>query len=45
MPTFPKTISGPKVVKPSSIGPSLTTNKVTTNQNNNPIMRASVFKG
>lgn len=27
MPTFPKKTSGPKVVVPSSIGPSLTTSK------------------
>lgn len=30
MPTFPKKTSGPSVVVPSSIGSSLTTNKVTT---------------
>lgn len=43
MPTFPKKISGPQVVKPSTLGPSLTTTKFTSSPQNTPSNRASSF--
>lgn len=43
MPTFPRKISGPKITAPSSLGPSMTTNKVTDTTKKDVKSKASSY--